>query len=78
MKNNFINIIREATKVYDKCINHPAMEYELIGVVGEAVEKMGEEDMVAFDEWFFSSEMRKNLTDKELSVVEILTKFMKE
>jgi len=78
MKNNFINIIREATKVYDKCINHPAMEYELIGVVGEAIEKMGEEEMLAFDEWFFSSKMRKNLTDKELKVIDTITQFMEE
>jgi len=78
MKNNFINIIKEATAVYEECSNHPAMEYELIGVVGEALKKMEKEEILAFDEWFFSSKMRRTLTDKELKVVEIITQFMEE
>jgi len=78
MSTSFIKIIKDATEVYRKCINHPAMKDEVIGMVGEAIEKMDEEEMLAFDEWFFSSEMRESFTDEELKVVDMITRFMDE
>jgi len=54
------------------------MKDEVISIVGEAIEKMDEEEMFAFDEWFFSCEMRKNFTDEELKVVDMITQFMEE
>jgi len=52
MSNNFINIIKEATEFYTKHKDHPAAKDELIGIVGEALEKMDEEEILSFDEWF--------------------------
>ena len=78
MSTSFIKIIKDVTEVYHKCINHPAMKDEVIGIVGEAIEKMDEEEILAFDEWFFSSKMHERLTDEELKVVDMITQFMEE
>ena len=78
MSNNFINIIKECTEFYTKHKEHPSAKYEIIGIVSEALEKMDEEEVLSFDEWFFSTDMRKNLNEDELIVVDIITEYLKD
>ena len=78
MSNNFINIIKEATEFYTKHKEHPAAKDELIGIVGEALEKMDEEEILSFDKWFFSTNTRKNLNKDELLVVNIISEYLED
>ena len=78
MSYDFIKIIQDAVKIYNENPTHIAIKEEIIGVVGEAVEKMEEKEILAFDEWFFSSQKDKILTEKELKVVGMIRVFLEE
>jgi len=78
MRDKFINIIKDANKVYQECKEHPAMKYEIISVIAEALEKMDEEEIIKFDKWIASKDTLKELTKEEIEVVDIITEFIEE
>ena len=78
MRDKFINIIKDANKVYKECKEHPALKYEIIAVVAEALEKMDEEEIIKFDKWIASNEILKELTKEERETVNIIKEFIEE
>ena len=72
MHTTFKDIIQRALTMHTKCSDHPAVNYEVIGVISDALEKMDEAEMLAFDQWFFSDETRKGFTTEEQEVVAII------
>jgi len=78
MRDKFINIIKDASKVYLECKEHPAIKYEIISVIAEALEKMDEEEMIKFDKWIASKEILKELTQEERETVNIIKEFIEE
>jgi len=76
MINNFKNIIQSTVEMYYKDPSHPAIKYEVIGIVSDALEQMNEEEIIAFDKWFFSENMRKELKEDEMRVIKILDEIM--
>ena len=72
MHTRFKNIIQTAVDMYTKHSTHPAIKYEVIGIFSDALEKMDAEEILAFDKWFFSKSMRKDLKENEHEVIKIL------